>query len=141
MQKVERPIAREEGKPAYAARPGRSHALQTPRDPAFLRRAVRVSARQDGGAVIVTIANECGHRIPGLVEREIEITAELLDDAGAANVRATKRIDVRSPLAADAETEIVLAGRGTKVRWKAVHRAPGFDKPVVFADEEITLAP
>ena len=39
------------------------------------------------------------------------------------------------------QTELVLAGHGAKVRWKATHRAPGFAEPVVFADEEITLGP
>lgn len=141
MQMLERPIAREDGKPPYAARVGRSHALQTPRDPTFLRRALRVSVRREGGAAILAIANECGHRVPGLVEREIEITAELLDASGAPVVSGKSRIDVRTPLAADGQMEIVLAGQGAKVRWKAVHRAPGFDGPVIFADEEISLGP
>ncbi len=141
MEKVERAIAREDGKPDYAPRTGRSHTLQTPRDPTFLRRALRIAARQEGGAVLVTIANECGHRVPGLVERELAIDVELLDENGAALARASSRIDVRNHLPADGEISLVLAGRGPRVRLKAMHRAPGFALPVPFADEVLDVKP
>jgi hypothetical protein len=141
MQSLERPMAREDGKPEYAPRAGRSHALQTPRDPTFLRRALRISAAQQSGAVLVTIENECGHRVPGLVEREISIDVELLDEAGAPLARGSSRIDVRNALAADGKIEVVLAGRGPRVRLKAMHRAPGFAAPVAFADEVLDVKP
>src|SRR5262249_44287794 len=57
-------------------RQGRSHALQTPRDPTFLARAFEITARSAGGKTIVTLKNAAGHRVPGLIGKKIEFSAE-----------------------------------------------------------------
>ena len=57
----------------------RSHTLQTPRDPSFLRQAFGLSAHRRGELTVLRVENRCGHRVPGLAEREIEFVIEGLD--------------------------------------------------------------
>src|SRR6185503_17542859 len=45
-------------------RPGRSHAIQTPRDPAFLRLAFGTTVRTAGGKTTLVLENQAGHRVP-----------------------------------------------------------------------------
>ncbi len=133
MAPVERKWASGEGVPL---RSGRSHALQTPRDPSFLRRAFQASWRTDGRNRVV-IANRAGHRVPGLIGREIRFQAEVLDASGAAIERAELRLDATAYLPVDARVEIPLAKAGSALRLVGEHLDPRAEKPVVFLDERL----
>jgi hypothetical protein len=52
--------------PGSEGPPRRSHALQTPRDPTFLRRAFAVRLDRSGGGTALVVENRAGHRVPGL---------------------------------------------------------------------------
>lgn len=140
LQRVTRPIAAEAGKPAYEARPGRSHALQTPRDATFLRRAFRFTARVEGSETVVAVHNECGHRVPGLIGRTIRLEFAPVD-AAAGTSPGRLEIDRKTPLATDGLLEVRLAGSAKRVRVTGVHDAPGFDEPASFLDVTVDVAP
>jgi len=116
----------------------RSHALQTPRDPAFLSRAFEPVARVEGGRTIVVLANLAGHRVPGLQGREIEFTARLLDDAGGELARAECVFNVRTFLPVDGTREIALDAVGATVQLVGRHLDPRIDDPVTFLDLRLT---
>ena len=116
----------------------RSHALQTPRDPAFLKRAFEVAARVEGGRTIVTIANMAGHRVPGLQGREIEFNARVLDGAGGELASAEMVFDVRKFLPVDGTREIALDAVGTAVQLVGRHLDPRADDPMTFLDQRLT---
>jgi len=139
MAPVERPPAHEEGKPALPARAGRSHALQTPRDPGFLARAFDLAVERRGDKVVLRIANACGHRIPGRIGRVIRLDAQLLDAAGGLVAKGTHAIETKRSLAADATVEIELAGAGTHVRVLGTHEAPALPDEVGFLDVLLPL--
>lgn len=139
MQPLERPIAEQKDHAAFPVRAGRSHALQTPRDPSFLRRAFAFRAEARDGQVVVIVANECGHRVPGLIDREIALAAELLDGASAVTARGSIVIQKNSSLPADGKIEIALAGQGVRVKLHGLHEAPGFADKVSFLDETIEV--
>lgn len=137
MQRVERPMAKQAGKPEFPVRPGRSHELQTPRDPAFLARAFDITLEASAGGVVVAIVNTCGHRVPGLVERRIEISAEIVGAGEGA--RGSIEITNKSFLRVDGRLEIALQGRGERVRVVGRHEALGMPEPIVFLDREIAV--
>jgi len=116
-------------------RAARSHALQTPRDPAFLRLAFGLTVRAEGGSVHLDVANQAGHRVPGLVGRQITLRAELLDDAGATVASGELRIDERRYLPVDGSKSIELSGAGTTVRVVGLHQDPRAKEAVTFLDE------
>lgn len=138
MQPVERPIANptEAGQPAYPPRKGRSHALQTPRDPRFLAQAFALDARVEGGKTIVRVANRAGHRVPGLLGREMHFAIE--GRAGSAAL-APARIDIdhRAFLPVDGVKEVALDGAADSVRVVATHEDPRLDEPVQFLEVEL----
>jgi hypothetical protein len=125
-----RPYAREDGTV------GRSHRLQTPRDPAFLRRAFELSIEVAGRETVVVVANRAGHRVPGLVGRDLTFAVELLDEAG--DVLAEERLELttRAFLPADGDVRIALAATGARVRVRAEHADPRLAEPVRFLEEE-----
>lgn len=131
------PIAAHE----LAPRHGRSHALQTPRDPHFLRQAFRIEARQQATEIVVTIANRAGHRVPGLIGRTIAFEAELIGEPGALSVKATLVLDTRTPLAVGGVRELTLAGRAQRVRLRGVHDAAGLPDKVTFLEQVLDVAP
>ncbi|MCY2961340.1 MAG: multiheme c-type cytochrome [Planctomycetota bacterium] len=139
MAPVERPAASEDGKPALPARAGRSHALQTPRDPSFLARAFELAAERRGDKVVVRITNACGHRVPGRIGRVLTLEAELLDAAGKVVARGSVAIETKKSLAADATLEIELAGQGQAVRVVGRHAAPALPDDVLFLDRRLAL--
>lgn len=139
MAPVERPAAHEDGRPALAPRAGRSHALQTPRDPAFLARAFEITAARRDGKVVVRVANACGHRVPGRIGRAIALSAELLDAAGKSVAKGAISIETKKSLAADGAVEIELAGDGASVRVTGTHDAPALPETVSFLDARIAL--
>jgi len=139
MAPIERPAAREEGKPALPTRAGRSHALQTPRDPAFLARAFELRAERRGANVVLLVTNACGHRVPGRIGRTLAISAELLGADGKPVATGKHVIETKRSLPADGTIEIVLPGDGTRVRVTGVHEAPSLDDAVPFLDVEVPV--
>lgn len=119
------------------ARPGRSHALQTPRDPTFLRRAFALSLRVENGKSIVSVANQSAHRVPGLMGRSVEFHAEVLDAAGKVLGKGELQLDTRAFLPVDATLEIPIEATGAAVHVVGDHVDPRLDKPVRFLDERI----
>lgn len=132
MALVERSWA--EGAPA---RTGRSHALQTPRDPAFLRLAFGLDLDTAEGSSRVVIRNQAGHRVPGLVGRALVFRAELLDAGGAVLERRELTIDERAYLPVEGTREIRFTRQGASVRLKGHHRDPRASAPVPFLDETL----
>jgi hypothetical protein len=117
-------------------REGRSHALQTPRDPAFLRLAFGLE-RVDGPPAKVIVRNQAGHRVPGLVGREIELRADLLDASGAVLESVTHRIDARAHLPVDGELELVFTKAlpaDARIRVAGLHHDPRSLEPIPFLD-------
>jgi hypothetical protein len=132
MASVEQSFA--EGAPVRA---GRSHELQTPRDPAFLRRAFGLGFALSGAGSVFTVRNQAGHRVPGLIGRQIDLRVELLDSAGAVLERQELRIDERTYLPLDGRRELRFARAGAAVRVRGEHRDPRAAQPVVFLDETL----
>lgn len=143
MAAVERPIANPPpdaaGAAATAARAGRSHALQTPRDPAFLRRAFRFSARVEGKRTLVRVENQAGHRVPGFIDRTIEIQAQVLAADGSVAGSGQLVLDHQDYLPADGTLEIAVPALGTSVRVVGRHHDPRQEQPVEFLDERLEI--
>jgi hypothetical protein len=118
-------------------RTGRSHALQTPRDPAFLRRALGIEWKQAGGGSRVVLTNQAGHRVPGLIGRQLRIEAELLDASDAVLERAESVIDERAYLPLGATREIPFGREGAAVRLRGLHTDPRAGQPVLFLEERL----
>lgn len=110
----------------------RSHALQTPRDPAFLRLAFDARVAVEGRVTVVTIANRAGHRVPGLIGREIRFDAKLLDAAGVSVATGELALDTSSFLPVDGELKLELAGLGATVELTGMHTDPRAKEPVRF---------
>ncbi len=116
----------------------RSHALQTPRDPSFLRRAFELSLVRDGAGGRVVVSNRAGHRVPGLIGREIRLAAEALAEDGSVLERGSLTIDTRMHLPVDGQLSIPLARLGDAVRVVGQHLDPRAELPVQFLDERLT---
>jgi len=117
----------------------RSHALQTPRDPTFARRAFEVSASGQGGATVVTIANLAGHRVPGLLGRDFVFDAELLDGAGAVAARGSLKLNTRTFLPVGESVQLELKGAGPRVRLVGRHYDPRLEDYVPFLEELLAV--
>jgi nitrate/TMAO reductase-like tetraheme cytochrome c subunit len=126
-----------EGSEQPPARIGRSHAIQTPRDPGFLRQAFELSVRSEGKATFVAIANQAGHRVPGLVGRSIQFEVRVLDAGGKEVGRGTLELDERSYLPVDGKLEVEVAAQGAEVSVVGRHKDPRASEPVVFLDERL----
>jgi len=116
---------------------GRSHALQTPRDPAFLRLAFGLEWVNDGKGRRVVIKNQAGHRVPGLIGRQIKLQAELLDASGAVVEQVETTIDERTYLPVEGTREIPFKKAGTSVRLRGLHSEPRSSGAVTFLDEQL----
>jgi hypothetical protein len=127
------------GDAPYAKRAGRSHELQSPRDPAFLARAFEVTARLEGPGTRVVFKNACGHRVPGLIGRVLEIEVELVDAAGHSLGKQTLAFDHTHCLGVDEEAVVEFAKAGARVRTRGLHQSPGFEKRAPFLETEIPL--
>ncbi len=142
MQPLERPVAAEEGKPAYPARSTRSHALQTPRDPAFAARALAVVVEPMGAdGTLVALRNTTGHRVPGLVGREFLAEASLRDADGKELAREELVVDRSSAIPADgaAHMELPANPAAREVLVVIRHLGPGMDDPVELKREIVQL--
>jgi hypothetical protein len=126
------PVEREHGST------GLSHALQTPRDPAFLRQAFSLAASTDGLKTVVRVGNRTGHRVPGLIGRDLVFTARVLDGNGDVLGEGELRLNNRSFLPVDDGVELTLDAAGGAVRVTALHHDPRLDDPVPFLDETLT---
>lgn len=141
MAPVERPAAMDpETDDPSPVRAGRSHALQTPRDPRFLRLAFGLRAVDDGSEVALVVTNRCGHRLPGLDTRRIELSVTALDAQGATREERTFTIDKQAFLPAGGELRIPLARPAAKLSVRGLHHAPGFAAPVEFLAAELVPA-
>jgi hypothetical protein len=141
MRPVERPIASEPDAPdSYPIRPGRSHRLQTPRDPGFLAAAFELSVHADGGAVALRVKNRAGHRVPGLIDRRIVFRVTALDAAGAPlepEAAAEHTLDATAYLPLEGSFDLRLAAPAAALRVTGVHRAPGDVEPVTFLERTL----
>ncbi len=123
------------------ARAGRSHALQTPRDPAFLAQAFALEARRGEDGLILSIRNRAGHRLPGLEDRAFTFEARALGEDGEELGRATATIDKRAWLAAGAEIEVPLGVDGVRLEITAEHAWGGVPEPTPFLDRILEPLP
>ena len=120
---------------AAPVRKGRSHELQTPRDPEFLRQAIGIEAKARDGLTVISITNRTGHRVPGLSKRTLELRLKLQDENGKTRAEVRHTIDKRRYLPVDEALEIEIDGVGPKVHVQGDHDAPGYRRPVRFLDE------
>jgi hypothetical protein len=119
---------------------GRSHALQTPRDPAFLRRAFELAWSDEGEHGRIVITNRAGHQVPGLEGRELRFRAEVLDADGSSLGTAELVLDTVSFLPANDRVELRLTAQGAAVHVVGDHVDPRSEEPVRFLDERLVPA-
>jgi len=139
-----RPAAVDRDGVASEEKIGRSHFLNGPSDPEFLASAFAASVRGEGGAVTVVLANQAGHRVPGLLTRSLRFEARLVDEAGTERARGELVIDADAYLPADGVVSLPLGGRGAeqgvRVELVGFHHAPGVEAPVRFLEQELEVA-
>jgi hypothetical protein len=116
----------------------RSHALQTPRDPNFLKLAFEPKVRVEGRKTIVQIDNRAGHRVPGLIGREITFQAKLLDASGKQVGQGETTLTTSSYLPVDGNTTIEIAATGASVELVGMHVDPRAEKPMKFLEAKLT---
>ncbi len=141
MAPVERSMAIDDytGEP-LPPRKGRSHLLQTPRDPSFLAQAFRLETERDERGVRLRIHNRAGHRIPGLEDRRIVFELQALDTKGEVLAESELIISRRRFLPFNGFSEVSLETQAaTDLRIRATHDALAYDEPVVFMEREIEL--
>ena len=119
------------------ARTVRSHALQTPRDPSFLALGFELALSRAASGPALRVRNRAGHRVPGLIGRELEFVATALDAAGAELGRETLTLTTESYLPVDDSVELALPARTARVRVLGRHHDPRLDKPVTFLEREL----
>jgi hypothetical protein len=81
MAEVERHMAVSmvTGQPTGEVRKGRKHEVFGPGDGDFAGKAFKLSARTDGKDVVLSIENEAGHRVPGLLIRKFVVVVRSRD--------------------------------------------------------------
>jgi RNase P subunit RPR2 len=137
MAPVERPIANQDG---LEARLGRSHLLQTPRDPAFLRQAFAIEVERIEGGARLEISNRAGHRVPGLNDRFLIFELDLQDASGASIARDEVEISRSEPLGVAESIVVDLAGVGAaSLLIRGVHEAESITEDVVFLEQRFPL--
>jgi hypothetical protein len=118
-------------------RKGKSHAIQTPRDPGFLRRAFDLTLATKNGKSVVTIKNMTGHRVPGLTGRSIEFHAEALDAQGKVVGTGALTLDASAYLPVDGTLDIAIDANAARVHVTGRHVDPRAKDPVVFLDARL----
>ncbi|MDA1267278.1 MAG: multiheme c-type cytochrome [Planctomycetota bacterium] len=113
------------------ARPGRSHAMQTPRDPGFLRRAFELRHVERGGESVLVIENQAGHRVPGLKGREIRFVVS------GAGQKVERVIDTRAHLKVDGSIEVPLGALADTLKVEGHHLDPRATAEEAFLDETL----
>ncbi|MCB9913718.1 MAG: hypothetical protein H6828_01055 [Planctomycetes bacterium] len=142
MAPVERSMAVDDrtGEP-LPARAGRSHALQTPRDPSFLAQAFALATERTATGALLRVTNRAGHRVPGIEDRRLVFEVTALDAAGKALATGELVVSRREYLAWGESRELALEAKGvTDLRVRATHDAPAYARPVVFLERELELA-
>lgn len=126
---------------ASPVRLGRSHALQTPRDPAFLAEAFGLDAQTTATGAELLITNQAAHRVPGLKSRSMTFVVKSLDGAGEVLGEATLVIDSRAYLPVDGLLPIAVASKTApaKLEVVATHDWTGVKAPVEFINKVIEL--
>lgn len=125
-------------------REGRAHTLRTPRDPGFLARAFDLTPTRTQSGATLAIANDAGHRVPGLKTRSMTFVVTALDEAGAELGTAELMIDSESPLLVGTPQYVLVDTGGKRAATLAVrgtHTWVGPPEPVVFLDEVLGLDP
>ena len=115
----------------------RSHALQTPRDPHFLAQAFGLSLETAERSTKVVITNRAGHRVPGLIGRELEFSAVALGADGKELARETLVLTTEAYLPVGGSLSLELPVKAAKVTLRARHVDPRLDKPVLFLEREL----
>ncbi len=121
----------------------RSHRINGPWDPEFLAGAFELSARAADGRTTVSVANQAGHRVPGLTLRAFRLEARLLDAEGEIVAQGELVIDSRAHLPVEGTRELVLAGdaeEGSVVEVVFLHLAPGVPEPIRFLETRLDVA-
>jgi hypothetical protein len=143
MAPVERSMAIDDytGAP-LPPRAGRSHALQTPRDPAFLAQAFRLEVERTERGALLRVHNRAGHRVPGLEDRRIVFTVELLDASSEVLATAELVVSRREYIPFGEFSELGLEGSGgERLRVRATHDSASLESPVTILERELELAP
>ena len=139
MAPVERPAAIDsEGRPTRV-RTGRSHLLQTPRDPEFLAQAFALEARDEAGTTVITIRNRAGHRLPGLMGRSICFHVPLLGGSERDFTMKELWIDDTAYLPVEGTVEMRIEGARDNVVIQGTHNGPHLDDPQVFLERELPV--
>lgn len=142
---VERPMARgtaDDGTEWEGpVREGRSHALQTPRDPYYMSLAFGYEARATSRGAELVIKNQAAHRVPGLRTRSVTFEVVALDSRGAELARAEHRVASDDYLAVDDQVRVPLTfdGPARELRIRGVHDWEGMDEPLEFVDKALPL--
>lgn len=141
MAPVERSMAIDDytGEPT-PVRKGRSHALQTPRDPSYLAQAFRLEALRTEEGAVLRVHNRAGHRVPGLEDRRIVFEVTLINEKGETLAEDELVVSRREYIPFGEFSEVVLQGkRPSDLRIHATHDSLGYDEPVVFLETELEL--
>ena len=138
MAPLERSAAHDpDGDGPSPVRKGRSHALQTPRDPAFLRQAFGFELERRGERSVLRVENRAGHRVPGLEGREIELVATAFDPRGDRRAEQRFVLSKDSYLPVEQPLELWFELPAERVHLRGIHRASGFAEPVEFLALEL----
>lgn len=132
-----------QGEPWSApVRKGRSHALQTPRDPYYLSLAFGLTAAATDRGATLTIKNQAAHRVPGLRTRSMTFRATAYDAAGAAIGESEHRVASDDFLDIDdaVAVPVQFVGSAARFRVRAWHAWEGVEEPLLFVDRDLELA-
>ena len=111
---------------------GRSHALQTPRDPSFLRRAFGWTWEGEAGQQRLLLENRAGHRVPGAVGRYLDFTITALGADGQALGVQTLALDSSAFLPVNGSRAFAMPSGATGVLVVGEHEDPRSDRAVEF---------
>ncbi|MFT7678787.1 MAG: hypothetical protein ACI8QC_002784 [Planctomycetota bacterium] len=136
MPRVRRPWAEpwEADQEPFPTRRGRSHRLNTARDPEFLATAFELAIESTDSGSALLLTNLTGHRVPGLQKRELSFELEVLDTAGKTLKEITRTFDYRAFLPVEGEVLIPLPAQGTRLVVRGLHTPPGAKKAQTFLD-------
>jgi hypothetical protein len=129
-----------QGERVHPERSGRSHRLETPRDPRFLRTAFELTAARAAGGAVLTLQNLTGHRVPGLIGRELRFELRLVAADGEERGAARHTFDHRSYLPVEDSFELTVEGtRAATLEVTAWHAAPGAREEQRFLERSFVL--
>ena len=138
MPREERTIAFDPstGAATGPVREGRSHEMLGPSDPDFAATAFEIDVVRRGPRLELEIANEAGHRVPGLVGRAFEVELTQQDERGRDVGKDLIVLSADNPLFVDETRRFravaALGGRGARV---VVTHAFAGQRPIVARRE------